>query len=101
VTLESTLNLPCILDRESTVREWMADPRGKVAFGPFYAQMVEQIRKLLGGGDGDENTIGMDFVDMMGDMPLLNVLMWQQSALPMHPEELVDGLLTQVHGQAQ
>jgi beta-glucosidase len=101
VRLESTLNLPCILDRESTVREWMADPRGKVAFGPFYAQMVEQIRKLLGGGDGDENTIGMDFVDMMGDMPLLNVLMWQQSALPMHPEELVDGLLTQVHGQAQ
>ena len=25
VTLESTLNLPCILDKESTVREWMAD----------------------------------------------------------------------------
>ena len=29
VTLESTLNLPCILDRESTIREWMADPRGQ------------------------------------------------------------------------
>jgi beta-glucosidase len=101
VMLESTLNLPCILDRESTIREWMADPRGKVAFGPFYAQMEEQSRKMFGGGDGDENTIGMDFMDMMGDMPLLSVLMWQQSALPMHPEDLVDGLLTQVHGQAK
>src|SRR5512143_3572800 len=28
-TLESTLNLPCILDKESTIREWLADPRGK------------------------------------------------------------------------
>jgi beta-glucosidase len=101
VTLESTLNLPCILDRESTIREWMADPRGKVVLGLIYAQMEEQGRKMFGGGDSDENTIGIDFMDMMGDMPLLSVLMWQQSALPMHPEDLVDGLLTQVRGQAK
>ena len=44
------------------------------------------------------DAIGMDFMDMMGDMPLVSVLMWQQSALPMHPEDLVDGLLAQVHG---
>ena len=100
VTLESTLNLPCILDRESTMREWIADPRGKAVFGPFYAEMEEQMRKRFG-GDGDESPIGLDIMDMMGDMPLLNVLMWQKSALPMHPEDLVDGLLTQVHGQAK
>jgi len=101
VTLESTLNLPCILDRESTIREWMADPRGRAAFGPFYAQMEEENRKIFGGGDGDESSIGMDIMAMMGDTPLVSVLMWQQSALPMHPEDLVDGLLMQVHGQAQ
>jgi beta-glucosidase len=101
VTLESTLNLPCILDRESTIREWMADPRGKAAFGPFYAQMEEGIRKMFGGGDGEESSIGMDIMDMMGDMPLVSALMWQQSTLPMHPEDLVDGLLAQVHGQAE
>jgi len=101
VTLKSTLDLPCILDRESTIREWMADPRGKAAFGSFYAQMEEQMRKMFGGGDGDENTIGMDFMNMMGDMPLVSVLMWQQDALPMPPEDLVDGLLAQVHGQAE
>jgi beta-glucosidase len=101
VTLESTLSLPCILNRDSTVREWMADPRGKAAFGPFYAQMVEQTRKVFGGGDGDDNAIRMDFMAMMGDMPLVSVLKWQQGWLPMHPEDFVDGLLAQVHGQAQ
>jgi beta-glucosidase len=100
VTLESTLNLPCILDKESTIREWMADPRGKAVFGPFYAQIEEQSRKMFGGGNeryGNESAIGMDIMDMMGDMPLVSVLMFQQSALPIHPEEMVAGLLAQVH----
>jgi len=101
VTLESTLDLPCILDRESTIREWMADPRGKAVFGPLYAQIEEQSRKMFGGGDGDENAIGMDMMNTLGDMPLVSVLMWQQSARSMYPEDIVDGLLTQVHGQAR
>ena len=98
VTLRSTLDLPCILDKESTIREWMADPRGKAAFGPYYAQMEEHTRKLFGGADGG---IGMDMMDSMGDMPLVSVLMWQQDALPMHPEDFVAGLLAQVHGQTK
>ena len=101
VTLESTLDLPCILNRESTMREWMADPRGKAAFGPLYAQVEQGIRKTFGGGDGAETTIGVDVMHMLGDMPLVSVLMWHRSFLPMHPEDLVDGLLAQVHGQAQ
>ena len=56
---------------------------------------------MFGGGDGAENIIGMDLMDGLGDMPLVSVLMWQKSTLPMHPEDLVDGLLTQVHGQAK
>ncbi len=99
VTLKSTLNLPCILDKESTVREWMADPRGKAALAPFYAQMEEQNRKIFGGDDGESN-IGIDLMFMVGDMPLVSVLMWQQDALPMHPEDFVDGLLAQVRVQA-
>jgi beta-glucosidase len=101
VRLESTLTLPCILDRESTIREWMADPEGKAAFGPFYAQMEEGMRKIFGGGEGDESGIGLDVMEMVGDMPLLSALMWHRSTLPMHPEDLVDRLLAQVHGQAQ
>ncbi len=97
VKLESTLDLPCILDKESTIREWMADPRGRAAFGPFYAQVEEHTRKMFGGAEGG---IGMDMMDSMGDMPLVSVLMWQQDALPTHPEDFVDGLLAQAHGQA-
>lgn len=100
VTLESTLSLPCILDRESTIREWMADPRGKVVLGPLYTQIETQVRKMFGGGDeryGNESAIGMDITDVMNDMPLVSVLMFQQSALPMPAEEMLAGFLMQVH----
>ncbi len=97
VTLESTLSLPCILDKESTIREWMADPRGKAVFGPFYAMMEEQSRKMFGSGESDESAIGMDIMEMFSDMPLVSVLMFQQNALPMPAEEMVAGFLTQVH----
>jgi beta-glucosidase len=100
VTLESTLKLPCILDRESTIREWMADSRGKAVFGSFYAQIETQSRKMFGGGEEryeNESAIGMDIMEMMNDMPLISVLMFQQSALTMPVEEMVDGLLMQVH----
>jgi beta-glucosidase len=100
VTLESTLNLPCLLDKESTIREWMADPRGKVVFGPFHTQMEAEARKILGGSedDGSESNVGMDVMEMFNDMPLVSVLMFQQHALPMHPEDMVDGMLKQVYG---
>jgi len=100
VTLESTVELPCILDKESTVREWMADPRGKAVFGPACAQMEAEARKIFGGGDeryGNDGTIGMDIMEMFNDMPLVSVLMFQKDAWPMHPEDMVDGWLKQVH----
>ncbi len=100
VTLESTLELPCILDKESTLKEWLADPRGKAVFGPLYGQIEAQSRKMFGGGDeryGNESAIGMDIMDMMNDMPLVSVLLFQQKTLTMPAEEMVDGLLRQVH----
>jgi beta-glucosidase len=104
VTLESTIRLPCILDKESTIREWMTDPRGKAIFGPFYEQIETQSRRTFGGGDeryGNENVAGMDIMDMMLDMPLVSVLMFQSSALTMPAEEMVEGLLMQVHENAE
>ena len=98
VTLESTLSLPCVLDKESTIREWMADPRGRAVFGSFYAQIEEQSRRTFGGGDeryGNDSSMGMDIMDMMNDMPLVSVLMFQQGALTMPAEDMVDGMLMQ------
>ncbi len=102
VTLESTLNLPCILDKESTIREWMADPRGKAVFGPHYVQMEESAREIFHSDDDNERyamegSLNMDIMDMFNDMPLVSVLMFQKDALPVHPEDMVADFLQQVH----
>jgi beta-glucosidase len=99
VTLESTLHLPCVLDVESTLREWLADPRDKTVFGPHYPKIEATARKIFGGGDhtSGESGLGMDVMDMFNDMPLISVLMFQQSTLPVPPEEMVAGFLQQVH----
>lgn len=100
VTLESTICLPCLLDKESTIREWMADPRGRAVFGPFYSMMEEQLRIMFGSNHGENdggNGLGMGIIDMMKDMPLVSVLMFQQEALPIHPDDILEGLLQQVH----
>ncbi|HNE04592.1 MAG TPA: glycoside hydrolase family 3 C-terminal domain-containing protein, partial [Anaerolineales bacterium] len=107
-TLQSTLDLPCVLDIESTMREWMADRRGRQVLGSLYEQIESQVRRLFAGEDRYGNTkaeeqvaeqtvMGMDIMDMMVDMPVVSVLMFQQSSLTMPAEEMVAGLLRQVH----
>ncbi len=109
VTLQSTLDLPCVLDIESTMREWMADRRGRQVLGTLYEQIETQVRRLFA-GEGrygneqageqvvEKEVMGMDIMDMMIDMPVVSVLMFQQSSLTMPAEEMVAGLLRQVHG---
>jgi beta-glucosidase len=102
VTLESTLSLPCILDKESTIGEWMSDPRGRVVLGSLYEQIEAWCRVVFGGDNeryGGEHTIGMDIMEMIKEMSLVNVLIFQQSAWTMSVDEMVDGLLAQVHGE--
>ena len=103
VTLVCTLQLPSLLDKESTLNEWLADPRGSQVFGPLFEQIKINVKKMFGGQDryGDEDEIGNgSILDGMVDMPLVSVLMWQQHALTMPVEEIVTGLLRQVHGLA-
>lgn len=104
VTMKSTLSLPCILDKESTLNEWLADPRGKIVLGPLYPQIETEARKVFGGQDrygdtkGQADALGLgDIMQMMNDMPLVSVLMFQQKSLPTHPEEMVESMLAQAH----
>jgi beta-glucosidase len=97
-TLQSTLDLPCILDRESTIREWQDDPRGRAVFEPFFQQMKARMGAMLGGEQSDV-VGGMDMMNFLLDMPLLDVLHFQESALPMPADDLVDDLLAQAHGR--
>jgi len=100
VTLRSTLKLPCILNRESTVREWLEDPAGRVAFAPMYQQIEVQTAAMFGGGEGESGGIGMDPTGFMMEMPLLSLLQFQESGLPMPADAIVDGLLQQAHALA-
>jgi beta-glucosidase len=95
-TLQSTLKLPCVLDKESTIREWTTDPRGNVVIAPLLQKMGEMSRQAFG-ADGGTEGIGMDIMEMFMDMPLLSVLLFQQSMLPMPADEMVNGLLQQAH----
>ncbi|BAJ64522.1 glycoside hydrolase family 3 C-terminal domain-containing protein [Anaerolinea thermophila] len=100
VTLESTLELPCILDMESTVREWLADPRGKAVFGPMFDQMRTQMARMMGGDEASNEMIGMDMMGFMMDMPVVSVLGFQEANLPAPAEVVVADLLAKVHGKA-
>jgi beta-glucosidase len=99
-TLRSTLKLPCILDRESTVREWLEDPAGRAAFSPIYQQIKAQTAAMFGGGEGESGGIGMDPTGFMMEMPLLSLLQFQEASLPMPADAIVDGLLQQAHAMA-
>ena len=99
-TLRSTLKLPCILNSESTVREWLEDPAGRVAFGPMYQQIKAQTAAMFGGGEGENGGIGMDPTGFMMEMPLLSLLQFQEASLPMSADAIVDGLLQQAHAMA-
>ncbi len=97
VTLHSTLSLPSLLTPESTIREWLDDPRGKVVFAPMLQQMMAGMNQFMGGDSDAHEMIGMDMMGMVLDMPLMAILHFQDAALPASPEDLVNGLLYQVH----
>ncbi|MAT97006.1 MAG: glycosyl hydrolase [Anaerolineaceae bacterium] len=99
VTLQSTLELPSVLHRESTIRAWLEDPHGKKAFEPMYQQMMGHLTRMFGGSDENgSDTIGMDTTGFILDMPLLSLLHFQEEALTQPADDIVDLLLAQVHG---
>jgi beta-glucosidase len=98
VTLQSTLELPSILNRESTFREWTEDPRGMKVLGTLYQQINDQMRINFGGNDSEQ--IGMDPIGFLMDTPLRDLLYFLDCYIPTSPEELVDDMLTKVYSNA-
>ncbi len=98
VTLECTLSLPSILNDESTVREWLDDPRGRVLFAPVYQRMRELVNATFGNEEAGSDAIGMSMDNFMMDMPLLSMLQFQEKEFGRAGREVVGELLKQVHG---
>ena len=90
VEMESTQVPPSILDRDSTVGEWTADPVG--------AQVVQPVLQQMGEG-GDSEGIGMDSSGFLTDLPLASALGFFGSKLAAPPEEVVRDLLAQVKSE--
>jgi beta-glucosidase len=96
VTLQSTQELPSLLNRESTLRDWMEDPRGRRVFEPLFQQFTAKMRETFDVHKVEVGGSGMETMGFLMEMPLLDILHFQENALPMPPEDLVDGLLAQV-----
>jgi beta-glucosidase len=92
VTLQSTVQLPCILNRASTLREWLEDSQGK--HNPYIQQLITSMQSMFAGAED----LGLDPMGFMMDMPLVDMLNFQADALPASPDQIVDGLLAQARG---
>ncbi|MBW2561727.1 MAG: fibronectin type III-like domain-contianing protein, partial [Deltaproteobacteria bacterium] len=103
VILESTVELPCILDHESTLREWLEDPRGKEIFHPIYQKMQSLMGPTFGSEEGKDDSFNTDMMRLLMEMPLLSILHFQENDLdlPAPADKVVDMLLIRAHGETE
>lgn len=94
VTLQSTLQLPSLLNHESTLRQWMRDKQGKVVIAPLLQQINTQIKAIFGEAGEAE---GLDTLGFLMDMPLADLFSFLDEYVPTDPEEVTRGLLAQVN----
>jgi beta-glucosidase len=94
--MTSTQVLPCLLDEESTIGEWLADPRGAAVLQPLIQQMQA---KMAAETESDSEALGMEMMTFLKYMPIGPVLHLFGGQLPATPEEIVAGLLAQVRAQ--
>ncbi len=93
VTLQSTLQLPSLLNRESTLRQWMEDKQGKEVIAPLLQQINTQIQAIFGEAGEAE---GLDTLGFLMDMPLADLFSFFDEYVPTDPDEITSGLLAQV-----
>lgn len=96
VTLQSTQVLPSLLNRESTMRDWMDDPHGQMIMMQTMQEMAERMGQTFGGGEDASNNDGMSFQEFMLEMPLVSLLEFQENLLPVPASQVVDGLLAKL-----
>jgi beta-glucosidase len=97
VSLESTLALPCLIDKESTIRDWLEDPRAKPVIDPMMEQLLSHVRKVFGDPSLSDSSLGFNVFAMVQDMPLVSVLEFQQAFLPKPADEIVEGMVATLH----
>jgi beta-glucosidase len=95
VTLQSTLQLPTLLNDESTVRKWLGDPAGEQILRPIFDELMKN-----GGlfNTNDPSDDPMDLISFMLDTPLRSFFHFQEGSLTQPPDDITNTLLEQLHG---
>jgi beta-glucosidase len=96
VTLESTLQLPSLLNPESTIREWLEDPRGRFVFRATFKDAFAELNMDPDAYAQNGATRGSFSMDGIMDMPIRSVIHFRESILPMPADDLIDAMLKQV-----
>jgi len=97
VRLNSTQKLPCILNRESTIKEWEQDPYG----GPFFRELKSMLLGSIGENSIKDATLGVDYEVLMQNDPLESILRNLPGITLPDPLAMVDMMLDQVHTRAK
>jgi len=97
VRLNSTQKLPCILNRESTIKEWEQDPYG----GPFFRELKSMLLGSIGENAIKDATLGVDYEVLMQNDPLESILRNLPGITIPDPIAMVDMMLDQVHTRAK
>jgi beta-glucosidase len=95
VTLKSTQQLPSLLSTDSTIQDWLADPRGKPVIQPLIQTTLAQLSQAFGTAIEGGLELGNEF---LMETPLLVLLNFIEALLPAAPDDIVAGMLEQVHG---
>jgi beta-glucosidase len=96
LSVKSTVDLPCVLNIESTISDWMSEPKGKKIFLPLFHEILQAIH--VGPlNELPENPDDVsEFLTFLMEMPLIKALGFVQDAFTKPAEEIVNQLLRQV-----
>ncbi|MAT43101.1 MAG: glycosyl hydrolase [Anaerolineaceae bacterium] len=96
VTLQSTVKLPSLLNRDSTLKDWLDDPRGREIITPLFQQFMAKVNPQSEENKETEE-IDPDIMGYMLEIHLQDLLYFQEKNLPASPEAIITDLLTQIH----
>jgi beta-glucosidase len=89
--LESEQSLLPQLHQFSTLRDWMAHPKGMAILDPVLHQMIRSVPT-----ESDQQALAVEAIEWAKDLPLDVVFAFWGRDLPVASEEIVAGLLAQI-----
>ena len=96
VNLQTSLDLPSLLNSESTLVDWLEDRRGRRVLEPHMKKINTLYHAKHGGSENE--VLGVDIKGFFSDQPLSDLLHFLDDGTPQSPEQTVAGLLSQVNG---